>query len=87
MTVSLQIDKETAEALQAQADASGMTLEDYLRSIALAREGPPDGGPNGRVSAGADFDALLDQFFAENPGPLPSLPADFSRADLYADHD
>jgi hypothetical protein len=34
-----------------------------------------------------DFDRLLEEFFAANPDPLAPLPADFSRADIYSDHD
>ncbi len=32
-----------------------------------------------------EFNQLLDEL-SEGP-PLPPLPADFSRADIYADHD
>jgi alpha-galactosidase/6-phospho-beta-glucosidase family protein len=39
------------------------------------------------VQATEDFDRLLDEFFAANPEKLPALPADFSRADIYSDHD
>jgi hypothetical protein len=39
------------------------------------------------VEAAEEFDRLLDEFFAANPEKLPALPADFSRADIYSDHD
>jgi hypothetical protein len=45
------------------------------------------GNPLPDVQAAEDFDLLLDEFFAANPEKLPALPADFSRADIYSDHD
>ncbi len=33
-----------------------------------------------------EFDRLLDEL-SEGLPPLPPLPADFSRADIYEDHD
>lgn len=46
----------------------------------------PGGRPNATVresEAGGDFDAELDALLFDGP----SLPPDFSRADIYADHD
>ena len=34
-----------------------------------------------------EFEQVLDDFFAAHPEELPALPADFSRADIYDDHD
>jgi hypothetical protein len=34
----------------------------------------------------AEFDQILDELAAQ-PTVAPSLPADFGRADIYADHD
>lgn len=49
--------------------------------------GRQEAGPEGRVTKGsevpADFDAGLDALLFDGP----TLPADFSRADIYADHD
>lgn len=42
---------------------------------------------NGIVGSGEELDALLNAFFVQNPTKLPSLPDDFSRDDIYADHD
>ena len=34
-----------------------------------------------------DLDAMVAEFAAIIPADVPPLPADFSRADIYADHD
>jgi hypothetical protein len=83
--MSLQIEENTREVLttlQAQAEARNMGLADYLRLFAEAGE---VGATTGDVSL-EEFEALLDQL-AEAPAATPSLAADFSRADIYADHD
>ena len=82
MVTTVELDQETAEALLAQARAQGLSLGSYLRSLAEAWAAAPS---NGNVSA-EDFDRRLDELAAGLPGLAP-LPADFSRADLYADHD
>jgi hypothetical protein len=71
--VTIQVSDETARALTRQAAAAGLSLEDYLRTLAQA--------PG--AAAGDDFDAELDKVAL----PGPTLPADFSRADIYGEHD
>lgn len=44
------------------------------------------GRPPAFGDAGADFEAVLDELATDLP-PLPVLPADFSRADIYGDRD
>lgn len=86
MIRTIQLEQETIQALEASAEAMGMSLAEYLRSIAV-------NGGCAQVhlcapGAGVDeFDSLLDEFFAQNPRKLPSLPNAFSRADIYVDHD
>jgi Protein of unknown function DUF104 len=58
-----------------------VTIQDHLE--------PKNGAPSPAVPdvalSDADFDRLLDEL-ASGPA-LPHLPADFSRADVYLDHD
>jgi len=82
MVVSIQVEQQTVEALKAQAQARGMSLEAYLCSI--ADDGYPSCQPP--VVDMTEFDRWLDEL-SEGTEHLPSLPPDFSRADLYADHD
>jgi len=84
-TISVRVDAKTARALEAQAKARGLSVRNYLQHIAAA-------GRNGRksagiISSGKELDAELDEFFANHPEKLPVLPKDFSRADIYNDHD
>jgi hypothetical protein len=86
MTVTLNLSPEIARRLQDKAAQSGQTLQAYLERLAEHDAGgskgpaalPPD-------LADEEWDRLLDELAA---GPtLPHLPPDFSRADVYADHD
>lgn len=79
--VQILVDRPTADALAAQAAARGLSLGAYLRTLA---DIPPAGG-NGSVDM-AEFDRWLDDLSDGAPA-APSLPADFGRADVYADHD
>jgi hypothetical protein len=85
MTVRIELEEETLNALQQQAQAVGMSLDAYLRSMAARTEIPGETMPADR--AAEEFDEVLDEFFRDNPGPLPALSPAFSRADIYADHD
>lgn len=74
----IEVDSETAATLAAQAAARGVSAGEYLRSLvpALLTSGGAD------VSIDA-LDAELEHLTLK----LPTLPADFSRADIYDDHD
>lgn len=74
--VSIQVDDSTAQILANQAFARGLSVADYVRT--LVRSSSTGARPN--------WDELESQFLALST-PAPSLPADFSRADIYADHD
>jgi hypothetical protein len=67
--------------LRAQAAARRMPLDVYLEQFVE----PESAAASGAVSL-EEFDRVLDELAALPPGP-GSLPADFSRADVYADHD
>lgn len=74
----IEVDSETAERLAVQAAAQGLSAGEYLRSIVPASATKDDTD----VSVD-DLDAELEHLTLK----LPSLPGDFSRADIYDDHD
>lgn len=74
------ITPETAEQLRTQARAQGLTVNEYLKSILSSGSERPT-----QMSL-AEIDQILDEL-AEGSEHLPSLPSDFSRKDIYADHD
>jgi len=68
------------ETLSAQAAARNLRLADYLQLFADA------GQVAGVEPSLVEFDSLLEQVSA-GLSLLPALPVDFSRADIYAEHD
>ena len=88
MSITLNLVQEAEQRLRAMAAQQGQTVEAYLEELAgeetRARHGTSL--PSTPPLDPAEFDRLLDEFSRGLP-PLPPLPADFSRADLYADHD
>jgi hypothetical protein len=74
--VAIHVDEQTAHALELHAQRAGMNLADYLRL--LADTSPP------KVRRSWDEierDMEATSFYG------PTIPADFSRADIYSDHD
>lgn len=70
------------QVIAEQARALGFaSIEDYLH-VVFGSE--PSGGSPPDLSD-EEFQQALDELSSEEN--LPSLPADFSRADIYADHD
>ncbi len=87
MVVTIHIEDQTAQALKAQAQARGLSLEEFLHRIA---EGAPVSAvpENGSaIDAVRDFDAALDELFAADSRKLPSVPLTYTREDIYLDHD
>ena len=81
--MTIEIDEKVADVLsklRAQALARRMSLDVYLAQFVE----PAQPALSGNASV-EELDRMLDELAA---GPLgaPSLPADFSRADIYADH-
>ncbi len=74
------LDDRTAESLAAQAAAQGLSIDEYVKHLLRRENG--DHAKLPRISAD-DLDRLIDSEATDTPG----LPADFSRADIYADHD
>jgi hypothetical protein len=75
---TLELDQRTVELLNALAAANGMTPEAYLKLLLPASAN----GASARLSL-EELDSLLRQHAFDGP----SLPADFSRADIYHEHD
>lgn len=74
--VTIQLDDTTAQALERQAQNAGMTLVEFLRSLV------PPSPPRLRTN----WDQIESEITALST-PGPTLPDDFSRADIYRDHD
>lgn len=76
---TIELDETIAQALSKMAKSHGMTVQEYVRLQVL-------GGRNEAHAADAlshiDFDAELDSLLLSGP----TLPADFSRTDIYSDH-
>jgi hypothetical protein len=72
------ISKETAEAPAAQAKARGLSVDDYLKKLlGVAQPGSP-------VSTVEEFETDMNALAEKN---LPPLPENFSREDIYFEHD
>jgi hypothetical protein len=87
-SVTLHFRPETEHVLREKASRRGQTLETYLVQLA-EREAADDATAvlieSGQQLTDSEFDRLLDEL---SDGPrLPHLPTDFSRADIYSDHD
>lgn len=82
---SIEIAPETIQTLIAQAAASGLSADDYLRQLL--------GIANGTQSAPSTSDESLNEFMAdlealsEGTEHLPPSTSTYSREDIYFDHD
>ena len=74
---SIQLDEGTAKALTEIAAARQMTVEEYLRSLV------ENDIASLKNNSAAGFDRELEPLLFDGL----TLPAQFSRADIYADHD
>jgi hypothetical protein len=75
---TIEINDRTADNLMAQAALRGVTVAEYLEALI-----PPASTSHATNRSLADLDAELEELTLE----LPTLPADFSRADIYEEHD
>jgi len=76
--VNVQLHDSVAAALAAQASLQGLSLEDYLSRLANGG----DAAATPPLSA-EEVDLQFDELSLD----VPPLPPDFSRADIYLDHD
>ena len=88
MSITLNLPPETEQRLREKAAKHGQTVEAYLEGLAREETRSRNGTnlPSTPPLDPAEFDRQLDELSRGLP-PLPPLPADFSRADLYADHE
>ena len=100
MTLTVRLTDELGRLLRERAARGGQEPAEYVLHL-IERDasgpGPGDAGTRTVVDASAIewgrdealSDAEFDQLLSElSSGPrLPQLPADFARADVYADHD
>lgn len=93
-SVTLELPEETRLKLMEKAARKGQPLEKFIRGVLEAeadaaaeipviREPPPPV----RHHTVEEFNRLLDQLKDRRLPPLPPLPDDFSREDIYCDHD
>jgi len=87
MTVTISLPPDSEARLREQAAAAGKDVSTLVREAVEEKLAATNGAKIQPVPSADDFDKALDEFFAENPEKLPSLPADFSREDIYSDHD
>lgn len=83
--MTIEVDDRTAKLIaqmREQARARGLSLAAYLETVLKADQGVKDPAP---MSA-EEFEQALRDLAADLPA-LDPLPADFSRADIYIDHD
>ena len=73
---TINVNESTAKQLQELAAAVGMSVDEYVHSLV------PHTGKASSISI-EEFEAQLEKPSFKGP----SLPADFSRADVYFDHD
>lgn len=95
MTVTVHLSDDLDRRLREHASRDGRSVEDYILEL-IEREAASSGsggnveasGPapvQGPALTDGEFEHLLDELASGTR--LPLLPADFSRADIYADHD
>ena len=74
--ISIQIDQYTADIIEQQARSRGLSVADYLRSLV-----PPPA-----TAVRPNWEDLEAEIIALSTSGAV-LPVDFSRADIYRDHD
>jgi plasmid stability protein len=95
MTLTIDLPDDLERRLRERASRDGRAVEDYVLKLIERDATGPGNGPvvdasgaqigQGPALSDDEFELLL---AALASGPkLPHLPADFSRADIYADHD
>jgi hypothetical protein len=92
---TIEIEQRTAELLKTKAEASGLSLDDYLRRLAEAEAllhasiqifNALNDDAKSAILEATKIDGVLDELAQGSEGVAP-LPANFSREDIYSDHD
>ena len=79
---NLEVTHDTAQLIRDNAEAEGVTVDAYLRAVV---EASPNSEPADQMSL-AEVETVLDELAAGGEN-LPPLPENFSREDMYFDHD
>jgi hypothetical protein len=79
---NLEVTQETARLIRDNAEAEGMTIESYLRAVL---EGSQNPASRDKMTL-AQIDEVLNELAAGGQNLSP-LPENFSREDIYLDHD
>jgi hypothetical protein len=79
---TIEVGEDTAEILRARAEASGLSLDAYLRLLA---EIEPTSEANADMTA-AEIEFILQELERGGESVSP-LPANFAREDIYFNHD
>jgi hypothetical protein len=77
-----EVEPETAELLATQAQTQGLSVDAYLKMLL----GMPEQRNALAELSDEELDTLMEEFASGTEG-LPPLPPDFSRQDMYFDHD
>jgi plasmid stability protein len=87
MTLSVHLPDDLERRLRERATREGRAVEEYVLGLIERDAAGPESARGAEAPRLSDreFETLLDEL-SSGPG-LPHLPADFSRADIYADHD
>jgi hypothetical protein len=83
MTLSIELPPEFERTLEAQSRKRGLAPAEYAKQL-LQEQLVVHNSAN---VTSVDFEEALNDFFNANPETVPGLPADFSREDIYIDHD
>jgi hypothetical protein len=92
-SVTLDLPEETRRRLEDKAARSGQPLEAYIRGVLETEVGLTNGAPAGArpalsaSQAVEEFDRWLAELEKLPPIPLPAVPCDWTREDIYFDHD
>ena len=81
MMTRIEIEQDTAERLAEKAKSTGISVDSLLNNLLDTS----DLTARDAVTL-EQFDRILDEL-AAGPENIPALPSDFSRADIYLDHD
>ena len=89
LELRIRLTRDARNKLAERANCIGRPLDDYASELLELAASAPTAVPGKDVGVPSSlmFDRALDEFFAANPEKLPALPSDFSRDDIYADHD
>jgi len=76
-----EIKPETADLISEQAKAQRLSVDEYLNDLLSSAQ-----ASRSRPMSLAEIDQILNEL-SEGTGGLPPLPGNFSREDIYFDHD